>query len=254
MVRLTLFNNYLFYYISFNGNNFLFKKIIPIVNLYMRKKKIDDITYITLISQVHNSTMIKEFSCNDYEKVYNFCFKFNATNYQRDITREYYFKYEIDQGKFGHVFLARSIINNKKYAIKLVQKNNQSFEEYKINRNEIDIFHLLQNINHPNIVSCIDLFENESQLFFVFEYLPNGNLKKYLQDLRFFPLDYNSDTVLKLIHQLLEGAYILHKYGIIHRDIKSTNIMIQINSPIKKTNISRRYVRCYFKNNRFRTI
>jgi serine/threonine protein kinase len=38
--------------------------------------------------------------------------------------------------------------------------------------------------------------------------------------------------------QLIEGIHILHKFGIIHRDIKTTNIMIEINSPIKKSIIS----------------
>ena len=235
MIKLLLFNNYIFYFITFNNNNFLFKKIIPTVNLFLYKKKIDDLTHMKLISQAHNTTIIKDFSCDDYEKVFNFCLRFNSINYQRDITHEYFFKYEIDQGKFGHVFLARSNTENKKYAIKLVQKNNQSFEEYKINRNEIDIFRLLQNINHPNIVKCKDLFENESQIFYVFEYLPCGNLKKYIQDLKLSPSDYNTDTVLKLIFQLIEGIYILHKYGIIHRDIKTTNLMVQINSPLKKS-------------------
>ena len=235
LVKFILFNNYIFYYITFNGNDFLYKKIIPIVNLFIHKKKNDELTYIKLISTSHNHIMIKEFSCDDYEKVYNFCLKFNIANYQRDITKEYYFKYEIDQGKFGHVFLAKSNTEEKKYAIKLVQKNNQSLEEYKINRNEADIFQILQNINHPNIVKCVDLYENESQIFFVFEYLSFGNLKKYIEEIKLLPSDYNNETVLNLIKQIIEGAYILHKYGIIHRDIKTTNIMVQINSPIKKS-------------------
>jgi hypothetical protein len=113
LVKFILFNNYIFYYITFNGNDFLYKKIIPIVNLFIHKKKIDELTHIKLISTSHNHTMIKEFSCDDYEKVYNFCLKFNIANYQRDITKDYYFKYEIDQGKFGHVFLAKSNTEEK---------------------------------------------------------------------------------------------------------------------------------------------
>ena len=236
MVKLVLFNNCIFYYIKFNKTNFLYKKIIPIVNIFIHKKKIDDLTYVTFISQTHNTTTKREFSCDDYEKVYNFCLKFNNFNYHRDITKDYYFKYELDKGKFGHVFLANK--EDKKVAIKLVQKTDQTFEEYKINRNEIDIFHLLQNIKHQNIVECIDIYENESQIFFVFEYLSNGNLKKYIQDLMLFPKNYNVDIVLKLSLQLIEGMNILHKFGIIHRDIKTTNIMVKINSPMKKSSIS----------------
>ena len=235
-VKLVLLNNFIFYYITFNNSNFLYKKIIPTVNLFVHKKKIDDLTYITFISQVHNNTITKEFFCEDYEKAYNFYIKFNSINYHRDIKKDYYFRYEIDQGKFGHVFLADK--DGEKLAIKLVQKNNQSFEEYKINRNEMDIFHLLQNIKHPNIVQCIDLYENESQIFYVFEYLPFGNLKKYIQDLKNSPSSYNVDTILKLSLQLIEGMYIIHKFGIIHRDIKSTNLMVKINSPLKTSIIS----------------
>ena len=53
MVKLVLFNNCIFYYIKFNKTNFLYKKIIPIVNIYIHKKKIDDLTYVTFISQTH---------------------------------------------------------------------------------------------------------------------------------------------------------------------------------------------------------
>ncbi len=233
LVKFILINKYIFYFITFNNSDFLYKKIIPIVNIFIHKKKVDNIAYIKLISQGHNTTTIKEFSSEDYVKVSTFCSKFNSNNYQRDITKDYYFKYEVDQGKFGHVFLARSNTKNKKYAIKLVQKNNQSFEEYKINRNEIDIFLLLKNIKHPNIVECVDLYENESQIFFVFEYLSYGNLKKYIQDIKFLPSEDNIDTIIKLSTQLIEGAYILHKFGIIHRDIKTTNLMVQINSHLK---------------------
>ena len=238
MVKMVLFNNYIFYYISFNKINFLYKKIIPIKNLFIHKKKIEDLTYLTFISQCHNITIKKEFYCENYELANKFYAKFNTTNYYRDITKSFYFKYEVDKGKFGHVFLARRINDNKKLAIKLVQKTNCTMEEYKIIRWETDIFHILQNINHPNIVKCYDIYENESQIFFISEYLSCGNLKKYIHELKFCPSSYNIDTILKLAIQLIEGVYFLHKFGIIHRDIKTTNLMVEINSPIKKSIIS----------------
>ena len=241
MIKLILFDNSIFYFISFNRTNFLFKKILPIVNYFIHKRKVGNTISITLISEAHNHTIRKDYICENQDKANGFCSKLKNLNYQRDIRKDYYFKFEIDHGKFGHVFMARTNkddFHSKKYAVKLVHKNAQSLEEYKINRNEIDIFKLLINIKHPNIVQCIDFYENESQIFFIFEYLPSGSLKKYLQDLRFFPKDYNVDTILKMIHQLIEGIYVLHKYGIIHRDIKTSNVMVHINSPIRKSVIS----------------
>ena len=238
MIKLILFNHYLFYFVTFNQISFLYKKIIPIINLYVHRKKVDHRVYIQFISQCHNQKIQKIFYCDNFESANKFCSRFNNINYYRDITKSYYFKYEIDKGKFGHVFLARRNKDNKKFAIKLVQKSNCSPEEYKIFRWEKNIFNLLKNINHENIVKCNDIYENESQIFFIYEYLSCGNLKKYMQELKFSPSSYNSDTILKLASQLIEGLHILHKFGIIHRDIKTTNIMIEINSPIKKSIIS----------------
>ena len=238
MIKLILFNNYIFYFITFNQINFLYKKIISIKNLYVSKKKVDNRMYLTFTSQAHNKTIKKVYYSDNHDLVNKFCSKFHTSNYNRDITKSYYFKYEIDKGKFGHVFLARRNKDNKKLAIKLVQKNNCTLEEYKIIRWEKNIFHLLQNLRHPNLVKCFDIYENESQMFFIYEYLSCGNLKKYIQELKFCPSSYNIDTILKLALQLIEGIHILHKFGIIHRDIKTTNLMVEINSPIKKSIIS----------------
>ena len=238
MVKLTLFNHYIFYHITFNHINFLYKKITPIINLYINKKKVDNLIYLTIISQSHNKTIRKVYYTDNYDAANKFYSRFNTSSFHRDITKSYYFKYEIDKGKFGHVFLARRNRDNKKLAIKLIQKNNCSNEEYKISRWEINIFRLLQNLNHPNIVKCFDIYENDSQVFFIYEYLSCGNLKKYIQELKFCPSSYNIDTVLKLTLQLIEGLHTLHKFGIIHRDIKTTNLMVEINSPVKKSIIS----------------
>ena len=59
-----------------------------------------------------------------------------------------------------------------------------------------------------------------------------------MQEIKFYPDCFNIQTILSLISQLIKGIYILHKFGIIHRDMKTTNIMVEINSPIKKSIVS----------------
>jgi serine/threonine protein kinase len=148
----------------------------------------------------------------------------------RDIKKEYYFKIHIGEGQFGQVLLAERNSDNKMLAVKMVQKGTQSVEEYKVNRWEIDIFKLLQNIQHPNIVQCIDLYEYESQIFFVYEYVSGGDLRKICKELKLFPQYYTINTILKISMQMIEGLKVLHKYGVIHRDIKTTNVVAEIPS------------------------
>ena len=118
--KLILVNNYIFYYTTFNQINFVYKKIIPLKNLYIQKKKLNNIINIILISQAHNKTTKKEFYCKNNGIANIFISKFNNNSFYRDITKYYYFKYEVDKGKFGHVFLARRNSDDKKLAIKLI--------------------------------------------------------------------------------------------------------------------------------------
>ena len=228
-IKLLLCVHYIFYYKD-NHGNFLYKKIIPISSLYLIKNKKDDIINFSLLSYLHNLEKRKDFYSEKYENVNRFYSKFNKNKMFRDMKKDFYFKAKIGEGKFGQVILAERYIDQKLLAIKAVQKGYQSIEEYKINRWEIDIFKMLQNVNHPNVIKCIDLYEYECQIFFVYEFIESGDLRKITKELKLFPQYYTINTILKLSMQMIEGTKILHKYGVIHRDIKTTNMVIDIKS------------------------
>ena len=236
-VKIILVGHYIFYYKN-NRGNFLYKKIMPINSLFVRKKKKDNIIIFSLVSFLHNLEQKKNFFCDKVEDANKFYSKFNKSKMFRDIKKEYYFKIHIGEGQFGQVLLAERNSDNKKLAVKLVQKGTQSIEEYKVNRWEIDIFKLLQNIQHPNVVQCIDLYEYESQIFFVYEYVAGGDLRKICKELKLFPQYYTINTILKFSMQMIEGMRVLHKYGVIHRDIKTTNMVVDISPPSSKKNNS----------------
>ena len=226
-VKLLLCGNYIFYYKN-NRGNFLYKKIIPISSLFITKIKKDNIMHFSLLSYLHNLEIRKDFYSEKIEEVNKFYHKFNKNKMFRDMKKEYYFKAKVGEGKFGQVILAERYKDKKLLAIKAVQKGYQSIEEYKINRWEIDIFKMLQNLDHPNVIKCIDLYEYECQIFFVYEFIPSGDLRKISKELKLFPQYYTINNILKLSIQIIEGIKILHKYGVIHRDIKTTNMVIDI--------------------------
>ena len=228
-----LCGHYIFYY-KFNRENFLYKKIIPISSLFITKTKKDNSINISLLSYLHNLEMRKDFYCEKIEDANKFYSKFNRNKMFRDMKKEYYFKVKVGEGKFGQVILAERYNDRKLLAIKAVQKGYQSIEEYKINRWEIDIFKMLQNIKHPNIIKCIDLYEYDCQIFFVYEFIASGDLRKISKELKLFPQYYTINTVLKLSMQMIEGIKVLHKYGVIHRDIKTANMVIDIQSSKRK--------------------
>ena len=228
-VKFSLCGHYIFYYIN-NRGNFLYKKIIPISSLFILKSKKDNNIYFSLLSFLHNLEQKKDYYTDKIEQANKFFSKFNRNKMYRDMKKEYYFKAKVGEGKFGQVILAERLCDRKLLAIKAVQKGTQSIEEYKINRWEADIFKMLQNINHPNIIKCVDLYEYEFQIFFVYEYIASGDLRKISKELKLFPQYYTINTILKLSMQMIEGMKILHKFGVIHRDIKTTNMMVDIES------------------------
>jgi serine/threonine protein kinase len=86
-------------------------------------------------------------------------------------------------------------------------------------------------LNHPNIINCIGSEIINSNLLIYLEYVPGGSLGDLIQ--RYGPL---SEKLIKIyLRQILKGLQYLHSKGIVHRDIKAANILLDTNGVIKLT-------------------
>ena len=228
-IKLILVNYYIFYYKLCRGN-FLFKKVIPVFSLYPKLSKSKDNIYLKFFSTVHNCDILYSFYNinreNNYSNILNFYnFYIKNCNY-KDINSYYILKKELGKGKFGHVFLAERKSDLKEFSIKYINKKNPTEEEYKIYRWEATIFSTLMNIRNPNIIRTYQKFENDKNLFFVFEYVKGHDLKTYMKIYNYNNNINSTSNIINITMQILNGLNTLHKYGILHRDIKPTNIMV----------------------------
>eukprot|EP01069_Polyplicarium_translucidae_P009050 Polyplicarium_translucidae@DN3284_c0_g1_i3.p1 len=84
--------------------------------------------------------------------------------------------------------------------------------------------HLHAMAAHSNIVAFLGCFEDDSKLYFVMERLAGGSLKGVMVKRRHKPL--REDVVACLAFQVASAVKHLHSLGIIHRDIKPDNLLI----------------------------
>jgi serine/threonine protein kinase/Tol biopolymer transport system component len=81
----------------------------------------------------------------------------------------------------------------------------------------------LAKLSHPNIVSVIDYGEHEGVPYLVMEYLPGGSLKERVTDR---PMPWQE--ALHLLLPVARALQFSHQQGIIHRDVKPSNILITL--------------------------
>ncbi len=132
---------------------------------------------------------------------------------------EYLLTGKIGQGGIAEIFRGRQESLSRDVAIKILSPNLLSDADI-VRRFERESVVIAQ-LNHPNIVHVIDRGKAGSRYYFVMEYIDGTSLREVI-DSQKIPLD----TKLDMIVQVCKALDYAHKNGVIHRDIKPTNILI----------------------------
>jgi serine/threonine protein kinase/Tfp pilus assembly protein PilF len=127
---------------------------------------------------------------------------------------------EIGKGGMGRVYKVQDTKVNEKIALKLIKpeiaKDKKTIERFS---NEL---RLARKIRHKNVCQMFDLGEERGTQFITMEYVSGEDLRNSIR--RFGQLPIGKST--SIVKQICEGLGEAHKQGVVHRDLKSNNIMI----------------------------
>ncbi|BDD62902.1 signal transducing kinase of the PAK [Monascus purpureus] len=142
-----------------------------------------------------------------------------------DPTKKYYNLNKIGQGASGGVYTAYETGTDKCVAIKQMNLDLQPKKDLIIN--EILV---MKDSKHKNVVNFLDSYLHGLDLWVVMEYMEGGSLTDVVT--------YNmmsEGQIAAVCRETLSGLQHLHSKGVIHRDIKSDNILLSIDGNIKLT-------------------
>ena len=136
------------------------------------------------------------------------------------IADRYEVKEYIGEGAFGEVY--RGYHNLLKIDIAIKALKRRSAYKQQVVKRFIREAQIMANIHHPNVIRIYDVGEVNGQVYLVMKYIAGMNLEDFINQEEGQTL---SKTV-ELMIQIAEALAIIHSQGIIHRDIKPLNIMI----------------------------
>ncbi|EGR31829.1 protein kinase domain protein [Ichthyophthirius multifiliis] len=135
---------------------------------------------------------------------------------------------ELGFGSFGRVIEGFNRLNGEIMAVKQINIQNSKNKTIKSIIKEVNI---LSEMKHNNIVRYIDIQQdiNQQHISILLEYVVGGSLNDMINKYG----SINENLVQKYTKDILQGLEYLHYHGVVHRDIKGANILVDNNGICK---------------------
>lgn len=202
-------------YYSKNSSIYPVESIILIKDLYV--ESVGDTSFV-----LRNPKLRYEFKALDAKTRDTWVTFIKYANGFKDINDDYHFRDIIGKGAYGVVRLAIHKVTSKQVAVKIINKSPLDLKSETRLRREIDI---LKVAKHSNLLHLEALYETADTVYIVTEYIQGGTLFQFLESRNFKITEDLSKSILK---ELASGLMFLHSLGVIHRDLKLENVILDI--------------------------
>lgn len=136
----------------------------------------------------------------------------------------------IDEGAYGVVYRARDKVTGDIVALKKVkmEKEKEGFPVTSLRE-----LHILLKLRHPNVVLVREIVVgNKTDLIFMVMEFMEHDLRKLMEDMR-HSYRFSQSEVKCLLMQLLRGCSYMHYNWVIHRDLKTSNLLLNNQGQLK---------------------
>lgn len=147
-------------------------------------------------------------------------------HHKHNLRHRYEFLETLGKGTYGKVKKARES-SGRLVAIKSIRKDRIKDEQDLMHiRREIEI---MSSLNHPHIIAIHEVFENSSKIVIVMEYASRGDLYDYIIERQRL----SEREARHFFRQIVSAVHYCHQNGVVHRDLKLENILLDANGNIK---------------------
>ncbi|GAA6105057.1 death-associated protein kinase 2 isoform X1 [Tachysurus ichikawai] len=130
---------------------------------------------------------------------------------------------ELGSGQFAIVKRCKEKSTGLEYAAKFIKKRQSRVSRRGVRREEIEReVNILQHLQHPNIISLHDVYENRTDVVLMLELVSGGELFDFLAQKE----SLSEEEATEFLKQILDGVHYLHSKKIAHFDLKPENIML----------------------------
>ncbi|XP_059357541.1 death-associated protein kinase 3 [Carassius carassius] len=142
---------------------------------------------------------------------------------QEDVELYYEMGEELGSGQFAIVRKCKEKSSGTEYAAKFIKKRRLSSSRRGVSREEIEReVNILREIQHSNIITLHDIFENKTDVILILELVSGGELFDFLAEKE----SLTEEEATQFLKQILDGVHYLHSKRIAHFDLKPENIML----------------------------